>query len=263
MSAAFAPLLDRLARRLSPDAPAVADAPERWAYALRDAVDAVAPDWIVTHRDDALEAGAIAAQLAAGADPMDLDPAAVPAVAATLDCAGTLASLYPDRVVAASLTGPVRLRDAVAEALGDDGAALDRDDLLADCGDALARLAAAYAERGVTRIVVWEGEPSPAAAPAPAAAHEPLLRRLELLGVEAVLCGGSDLAPARYAGHACAGGGSGAALLDPCAFEPARAARAGDALAAAASAAGPAGVVLSDGPLSPDTDLAALRAARA
>lgn len=255
MSILLAPVLQEVAARVGGQDPGQRRlAPDRWAYALRDAVALARPDWIVTHHDLGLEADAIASLEIDLDDLLDADLAASPQGAAALELTATLAALYPGGVVAASLTGPAttvaRLAEHRAEAVDDLATAA------LDCGDPLAALAAAHAERGARRIVVWEPQAEVLEPGDLAQAHEPILRRLALLDVEAVIAGPPAVHEAGYARSASAVSGQRAALLPASAFSG-REQLAG-ALAEASRLAGEDGVVLSGGPVPGDCDLAAL-----
>lgn len=229
--------------------------PSRWAYALRDAVAVARPDWVVTHYDLALETHAAREQVEGIEDLPDVELASAPGGRAVLELTETLAGLYPGRVVAASITGPATMAVRLAAAMGETDA--DIETVALDCGDALAALAAALAESGAGRVIVWETEPGGLEHRALARAHDPILRRLGLAGVKAVIVGCEQLGEVGYAAGAWPGGGAGAALLGADAFTAVDALTA--ALEVATVAAGPGGVVLSDGPVPGDCDMVALR----
>ncbi len=243
----LAPVLQDVAAGLTGADPALRrDDPVRWAYALRDALALVRPDWVVTHHDLDLEAGDVLAQAGDVDAVFDADPSAGPALGAGLELTQTLAALYPGGIVAASVTGPATLAGRLAPSLqgtdGDDGLS----ELMDACGDLLSEVAALHAARGAARIVVWE--PEPAGTPELIArAHKPLVRRLALLQTPAALAG------AAIGEGYVASEGAGLALVP--------AAETGDlgSWRSAAGAAGPGGVVLSDGPLPADCDPVVLR----
>src|SRR5271157_2560660 len=164
--------------------------PARWAYALRDAVALARPDWIVTHHDLQLEALAAAEQVDTVEDAPDADLAASALGAAALELTETLRGLYPSGIIAASLTGPATMAARLAARLAEPD--IDLETAALDCGDALAALAAAHAERGASRVIVWEPDAGGLEPGALAQAHEPLLRRLTLLGLDAVASAGAD-----------------------------------------------------------------------
>ena len=253
MSVLLAPVLQEVAARVAGQEPGPRlDAPGRWAYALRDAVALARPDWIVTHHDLGLEAEAIASLEVELDDLLDADLAGSAQGAAALELTATLAALYPRGVVAASLTGPATTVARLAETQPvEDPAAVTL-----DCGDALAALAAAHVERGAQKIVVWEPDAAAAEPATLAEAHEPILRRLALLAVDALIAGPDAVHRAGYARSASAASGQGAALVPPDAFSGRT--ELADALAAATRIAGEDGVLLSDGPVPGDCDLAAL-----
>lgn len=247
--------------------------PARWAYRLRDAVALVRPDWIVTHHDPSLEADALLEPAGGGslpadlADLVDVELAAKAPVSAHVELTGVLAGLFPAGVVAASITGPAGL----CAALTGDGAAgsagLDPE-VLADCGDVLAELASAYVAAGASRILVWEPAGSAAPAEQLADAHAPIARRLAMLGVPGVLCGGAGVRGAGYSAHALGEGGDGALLVRPDVFEPTDPPGSferlwdgwADRLPSPAGEALPP-LVVSAGPLPRGCDMALLRAA--
>lgn len=250
-----APVLQDVAARVAGAAPEQRLlAPTRWAYALRDAVGVACPQWVVTHYDLDLEAGA--AKTGGGVeDVLDVALEQTEACRAAIELTTTLAGIYRDGVVVASLTGPAtmaaRLARLSGETLDDPAGAA------ADCGDALAALAGAHAAAGAARVLVWEREAGELNREDLRSAHEPLLRRLALTGVPAVAAGTELLAGGLYAAAAWRGGGEGAAMLEPGAFASVQQMDA--ALALAARRGEPDLVLLSDGPVPGDCDLAALR----
>jgi hypothetical protein len=250
-----APVLQEVAARVGGQEPEQRLlAPDRWAYALRDAVTLARPDWVVTHFDPDLEAQAIDSLGVGFGDLLDADLAAGTPGAAALELTATLAALYPRGVVAASLTGPVTTVTRLAERRGE--ALEDLAAVALDCGDALAALAAEHVARGARRIIVWEPQAGAIDAGELGEAHQPLLRRLALLEVEAVVAGPEPVHDAGYARSASTASGRGAALLPVRAFTG-RSELAG-ALAEAGRIAGESGVLLSDGPVPGECDLAAL-----
>jgi hypothetical protein len=252
----LAPVLQEVAARVNPTPPEERlRQPARWAYALRDAVALARPDWIVTHHDLQLEALAVAEQVDTVEDAPDADLAASALGAAALELTETLRGLYPSGIIAASLTGPATMAARLAARLAEPDVDLGTTAL--DCGDAVAGLAAAYAERGASRVIVWEPDAGGLEPGALAQAHEPLLRRLTLLGLDAVAVGAEGLRECEYTALACASGGRGAALLEADAFGDSASLDA--ALAGAEASAGADAVIVSDGPVPGDCDLTALR----
>jgi hypothetical protein len=229
--------------------------PARWAYALRDAVTIARPDWIVTHHGVELEAAAAAEQIGTVDDLLDLDLPATTLGRAALELTETLAGLYPSAVVAASVTGPATMAARLASVLSESDA--DLDTAAIDCGDVVAALAAAHAERGAGRVIVWEPHGGAVAEDQLIRAHQPVLRRLALLGVDTVAIGAEALDKTPYGALAWPDGGRRAALLRSDAFSDGSTLDA--ALAAATVIAGEHGVVLSDGPVPRECDLTALR----
>jgi len=134
---------------------------------------------------------------------------------------------------------------------------IDLETAALDCGDVVAALAAAHVERGASRAIIWEPDTGGLEPSALAQAHEPLLRRLTLLGLDAVAVGAEGLRDCGYAALACATGGRGAALLGADAFGDSASLDA--ALAGAKASAGADAVLISDGPVPGDCDLTALR----
>lgn len=252
----LAPVLQEVAARVNPTPPEERlRQPARWAYALRDAIALARPDWIVTHHDLQLEALAAAEQVDTVEDASDADLVASTLGAAALELTETLRGLYPSEIIAASVTGPATMAAQLASTLGETDADLETAAL--DCGDVVAALAAAHVERGATRVIVWEPDAGGLESDALAQAHEPLLRRLTLLGVDAVAIGAEGLRDCDYAALACATGGRGAAVLGAHAFRDGTSLDA--ALARAEASAGADAVLISDGPVPGDCDLTALR----
>lgn len=252
----FAPVLQEVAARISGTEPqTMRTEPSRWAYALREAVSLVAPDWIVTHHDLKLEADAVRSAAPELDDALDAPLEQAAAASAALELTATLASLYQQAVVAASVSGPAAIAASLIEAAADDPS-LDPLDALDLCGDALAGFAAAQIERGAARVVVWEPSLGPFEAADVEAAHRPLLRRLETLGAAAVLCSGPELAGEGYAAHARPSSGRAATLIPPDAF-PIEDGDGRELIATIES--GPAGdVVLTDGPIPRDCSMSFL-----
>ena len=252
----LAPVLQEVAARVNPTPPEERlRQPARWAYALRDAVALARPDWIVTHHDLELEALAAAEQVDTVEDAPDADLAATALGGAALELTETLRGLYSSGIIAASVTGPVTMAACLASTLGERD--IDLETAALDCGDVVAALAAAHAERGASRVIVWEPDAGGLEPGALAQAHEPLLRRLALLGLDAVAVGAEGLRDCDYAALACATGGRGAAMLGAGAFGDRASLDA--ALAGAEASAGAAAVLISDGPVPGDCDLTALR----
>lgn len=241
----FAPVLQDVAARIA-GAGNDGDDPVRQGYRLRDAIELVRPDWVVSHHDPVAETAAVRAA-GADVDPIDVALAEQAPVASYVELVGVLAKLYPDRVVAASVTGPA----SMAATLADAGAEAD----VLDCGDLLAELVATYVGAGATRVVVWESEVSADAAAEVSGAHTSIVRRLSMLAVPGVLCGGSDVDSAGYAAHALPDGGRDAVLL-PAGTFAAGSAQFGQ-LWQRWSAAGDERpeLILTDGPMPADCDL--------
>lgn len=227
--------------------------PSKWAYALREACELARPDWVLTHHDLSLEADALSAEMRDSSQPGVPSIVALAAGRAVATLTETLAALYPDSVVAASLTGPATVAAGVAERLGI-GTEEERLDLLDDCADGCADLCAELIERGAGRLVVWEPGSGGFDDEDVASAHRPLLRRAEVLGASTVLCAQADRGEGRY-GVVAGPGGQRARLLDPAAF------RACASVAALLDPIERDGVelVLSDGPLPGDCDLNLIR----
>ena len=211
----FAPVLTEVAAGLSGSAATLDGDAVKWAYALRDAVELVRPDWIVTHHDPELEARALSNAGIAVGDVYDAELAELRTPAAVLTAAATLAAIYPGREVAASTTGPATLAARIAASAGLGAGSDEALDLLDGCADAIAAYAAALADAGATRIVVWETQPGAFAAADLAAAQQPLVRRLGTIALPAVLCHRGDVPATGYAAVAAPGAG----LVDPRAFD--------------------------------------------
>ena len=191
----FAPVLQEVAARISGSgSELLRERPDKWAYALREAVSLVNPDWVVTHYDLDLEAEAVASEADAIDDVADVRLEQSAPASAALQLTQTLAGLYPAGVVAASITGPASMatRPAFAQ-MCEGGSESDLVELLDLCGDALAEFAAAHVERGAQRLIVWEADPSGYDADDVAASQAPILRRLETLGVPVILASAAAL----------------------------------------------------------------------
>lgn len=253
----FAPVLQEVAARISgTEPPTMRTEPSRWAYALREAVSLVAPDWIVTHHDLQLEADAVRSAAPDLDDALDAPLEQAAAASAALELTETLTSLYPQAVVAASVSGPAAIAARLLEGAAAADPSLDPLDALDLCGDALAGLAAAQIERGAARVVVWEPSLGPFEAADVEAAHRPLLRRLETLGAAAVLRSSPELSGDGYAAHAMPSSGRAATLIPLDAF-PIEDGDGRDLIATIESA--PVGdVVLTDGPIPRDCSMSAL-----
>lgn len=250
----FAPVLQEVAARIGgTESSMMREQPERWAYSLREAVSLVAPDWIVTHHDLDLEADAARATGVDLADVVEIPLDGSATASAVLELTATLATLYPQAPVAASVSGPAAM---AARLLEDEATDLDPLDTLDLCGDALAGLAAAHVERGAQRVIVWEPVRGPFASDDVEAAHRPLLRRLETLGAAAVLCSAAELGGEGYAAHASPSASRAAVLVPLDAFPLAE----GDDFPLIAEIeAAPAGdLVLTDGPIPRDCSMSAL-----
>jgi hypothetical protein len=250
----FAPVLQDVAARISGTEPrTLRDEPQRWAYALREAVSLVAPDWVVTHHDLELEVEAVLANAETLADVADVPLDERKPTRSALELTETLAGLYPGGVVAASITGPASMATRLARSpIATPAGEADLLDVIDACGDALAELAAAHVDRGARRVVVWESACGAFAGSDVEWAHAPIVRRLETLGVPAVLCAGSGVPVDGHAVHASPSSNSGAALVPPDAF-PGEASVDLDSFEAlwgtATAIAGADGVVLTDGPI--------------
>lgn len=204
----FAPVLQEVAAGMAGVRPEAPGTPVQQAYRLRDAVELVRPDWVVTHYDPALEARA-AGTAGGGVELIDVALTSLAPVAEQVELVEVLAALYPETVIAASMTGPAGMAAALET---EANAGADPVDLL-DCGDVLAELVAAYARAGARRLVVWEPDVSADAAGEVTNAHTSIVRRLEMLGVPGVLCGGSAIDSAGYWAHALRDGGRRATLV--------------------------------------------------
>jgi hypothetical protein len=223
---------------------ALREDPVAWAYVLRDAIALAAPDVVVSHWDPALEADALVAGQAAGDDWVDrvLDAAPLAETApasAAVELVRTLAGLpgFAGRV-AVTVTCPTAVALAAGDALTSSGYDPDDDleeltDLLAD---ALSPLVSAYAAAGASTVLLTGAGVDVGTGPLERAAQH---ARVALLQA----------------------GGAGAPGLEAAAWSVDDDAFAA-ALASAASAAGPDGLLLSAGPVPPDADPARLRAAR-
>lgn len=245
----LAPVLQEVALRMNPGAAGLRDDPAAFAYTLRDAVQLVRPDWIVTHHDPALEAETVTGAGTEPDDVVDVDLTAAGPAAKALELTSTLAGVFTGKTVAASITGPATMAAAIA---GEhDFAAVAE-----DCGDVLAALAAAHAERGAARIIVWEPETGGLDPDDLAPAHEPIVRRLALAGAQAILCAPAVI-PVGYAAVASSKHGDGAACLVAEAFSSPEALQA--ELARATEIAGADGILVSDGPVPAKADMTALR----
>jgi len=250
----FAPVLSDVAATISgTSADTVRSDPTRWAYALRDAVDLARPDWIVTHYEPTLEADAIAGAADDVVAVPDADLAAADATAAVATLAETLAAIYPDSTVAASLTAPPAVAGQLAArfAVGDED---ERLDLLDACADLLADHAAALATGGADRIVVWDRDGGGFGAADRTSSLRPLTRRLGMASVPAVLCTADDGDAEGF--EYCASPGSGVATLIPpaCFLE---ASTIDEVLGPLAGTA----IALTDGPIPGACDLSLIRAA--
>ncbi|TCP53000.1 hypothetical protein EV191_10561 [Tamaricihabitans halophyticus] len=245
----FAPVLQDVAARMAGDGAKAGADPVQQAYRLRDAVELVRPDWVLSHHDPEAEAAAVRS---AGADVelVDVSLAGFAPVSGLVQVVEILAKLYPDTVIAASLTGPAGL----AAALDTDGEV----DLL-DCGDVLAELVSAYVGAGARRIVVWEPEVPGEIAAEATSAHLAIVRRLEMLGIPGVLCGASAVDSAGYTAHALSGGGREAMLVPATTFARGSVECFGELWQRwAALGAERAGLVLTDGPVPADCDMGLL-----
>lgn len=269
----FAPVLNEVAARMAAEPVSVREDPERGAYQLKEAVSLVRPDWVLTHHDPGLEADAVRGLIACGSasadllDLVDTELARTAPVSRVIELVEILAGLYPSGVVAVSVTGPAGLCSALTGAR-EGGPGLDAD-VLADCGDVLAELVSAYVDAGASRVLVWEPDIEEPDEPDVSDAHVPIVRRLEMLGVSGVLCGGSGMSVLGYSAHALARDGRGAALFRPECFRPTPEAVsfaelwrewAAETAPLARSEADPP-LLVSDGPLPAECDMGLLRAA--
>ncbi|WP_139320801.1 hypothetical protein [Saccharomonospora sp. CUA-673] len=245
----FAPVLQDVAARMAGVVPTSGD-PVQQAYRLRDAVELVRPDWVVTHHDPDAEAAA-ARSAGSEVELVDVTLAGRPPVSGLVEVVRILTKLFPDTIVAASLTGPAALAASLAT---DDGDA----DLL-DCGDVLAELVSAYVGAGARRIIVWETDVPDENATEVARSHVSIVRRLEMLGVPGVLCGGPVVDSTGYAAHALGVDGRGALLAPGSAFARGAVECVGELWQRwTATDVEPPRLVLTDGPVPGDCDLGLL-----
>ncbi|GAB3702272.1 hypothetical protein [Nocardiopsis oceani] len=267
----FAPVLNEVAARMATEPVSVCEDPERGAYQLKEAISLVRPDWVLTHHAPELEASAVRGLVADGTastdlgDLVDTQLARTAPVSRVVALVEILAGLYPNGTVAVSVTGPAGLCSTLTENRTE-GQGLDAD-VLADCGDVLAELVSAYIAAGAHRVLVWEPEIGEPDQPDVADAHVPLVRRLEMLGVPGVLCGGAGANVSGYSAHALARDGRGAALIAPECFRSAPGAvsfaqlwREWAAQTAPHSEA-ELPLLVSEGPLPAESDMSLLRAA--
>ncbi|CAJ1583537.1 hypothetical protein [[Mycobacterium] wendilense] len=206
----FVPVLDEVAARITRTAPCWRTDPMQWAYCLREAVGLVAPDWVLANYDPSTEVDAITDTASESAAVLDVEVAESPILVSALELTSVLTKLYPRHPVAASVTGPATLSLRLAERFSTPSEQLP--DLVADVGDLLGALVADYVTAGANRILVWEPVALDGVFPADrlddlADAHAPLLRRLDTMGVPAVLCGAERLPERGYRHHAVAGRG--------------------------------------------------------
>jgi hypothetical protein len=233
-----APVLHDVAGKLAGRDPAGwSEDPMRWAYAVREAVSMVKPDWVVSHFDTKFECGAIAKLATAPDEVWDVAVVGDGPFAPGIELVSTLASLDPSWTVAASVTGPVTTARLLCEHW--ELPAQDMEDLQDACGDVIAALAAAYAEAGASEIIVWEQD-APDASERMEAVHSALAKRAAHVGIPVSLVG-----PARCSGYTRTVGAGIRALDANLACEPA-------ALRAALSDVGPGTVALTDGPVPGD-----------
>lgn len=245
---AFAPVLDRVAARIAGVDPCWRSDPTRWAYCLREAVALVRPDWVITHFDPHAEADAVTASVTQTTEVVDVELAGTPILAAALELTTVLAGLYPAQPVAASVTGPGLLSRFLAERFSTPDE--DFADLIADVGDLIGVLVGSYVAAGADRILVWE--PADDCHGDLVDAHAPLVRRLDTMGVPAVLCGAQRLDGLGYADHVVPGRGLAAAAdFGTVPFDQLWPALVG----------GHDGPIVSDGPIPGDADLSLLAAA--
>lgn len=245
----FAPVLDQVAARISGTEPCWRTEPTRWAYCLREAVGLVRPDWVITHFDPQAEADAVSASVAASSGVIDVDLARTPTLAAALELTTVLAGLFPAQPVAASVTGPGALSRILAQHFSTRPG--DISDLIADVGDLLGVLVGSYVAAGAARILVWESCDTDLSDEV-ADAHGPMRRRLDTMGVPAVLCGAERLDELGYAHHVVKGRG----LVAAADFGTAPFDRLWPTLID-----GYQGPIVSDGPIPSDVDLRVLAAA--
>lgn len=253
----FAPVLQEVAARMAGAPSDAGTDPVQRAYRLRDAVELVRPDWVVTHHDPGAEAGAVRAA-GDGVELVDVVLARRAPVTELVELVEVLVALYPDTVIAASITGPAGMAAALED--GPDGASVD----LLDCGDVLAELVSAYVGAGARRVLVWEPEVPADAAAEVTSAHTSIVRRLDLLGVPGVLCGGPGIDSGGYWAHALRGTGRQAILVPTEGFARGSAGCFAELWRSwnVPDAQHP-GVVLTDGPVPPDCDMGLLSAAGA
>ncbi len=250
----LAPVLQEVAARITgTPADAMRSDPVKWAYALREALALGRPDWIVSHHDTSLEPAALAHAIDEASEIFDVSLPGLDGPRAAVTLVATLSELYPGRVVAASVTGPATTTGRLAAELGIEDPA-ERLDLLDGCADGLAELAAAMAGAGAERLLVWEPTDGGFDSEDLASAHGPLLRRAETIPCPTVLCAAIADPPAGY-GLVATAAGSRARLISPDELST------GGSLSAVLDPLEQAGVelVLSDGPIAGDCDLALIR----
>lgn len=250
----FAPVLQEVAAGMAGVQAEDPGTPVQRAYRLRDAVELVRPDWVVTHHDPDLEARAVGTA-GGGSELVDVDLPGRAPVAGQVELVEVLAGLYPATVIAASITGPAGL--AAALAANADGDAVD----LLDCGDVLAELVGAYVRAGARRVIVWEPEVSADLAGEVADAHTSIVRRLAMLDVPAVLCGGSAIDSGGYWAHALRDGGRRAALVPADTFARGSAHDFTELWRSWTAPEVAVDVALTDGPVLADCDMGLLSAA--
>lgn len=258
MTMLFAPVLQEVAAGMAGARSDVGSEPVAQAYRLRDAVELVRPDWVVTHYDPELEARAVATA-GAGVELIDVALAGLAPAAGVVELVGVLAALYPDTVIAASMTGPAGL--AAALRAGDDDVSVD----LLDCGDVLAELVSSYVDAGARRVLVWEPDVPADIGAEVTDAHTPIMRKLDMLGVPGVLCGGSAVDSAGYWAHALPGAGRRRAMLVPAETFSRGSAGCFAELWQSWTALGAeqAGLAITDGPVPAECDMGLLSAAGA
>lgn len=248
----FAPVLSEVAAELTGRSPSLVDDPTTWAYTLRDAVELARPDWIVSHHDLGLEASALTGPVSDVDAVGDVVLARTPAGLAVGEAVRTLAGLFPGVVVAASVTGPATVAAAACRAFELDPQGDEGIDLLDVSADVIAAYAAALAEHGADRVLVWETDPGAFDPADIASAHRPLVRRLGTIGTPAALCHDGRVEVDGYGAVADPQHG----LVDPAVF--ATAATFADVLATP-GAAGP--LLVTAGPVPASCDPAVLRSA--
>lgn len=249
----FAPVLQEVAAGMAGARAEPGSEPVTQAYHLRDAVELVRPDWVVTHHDPGLEARAVAA--AGGGELIDVTLAGLAPLAGVVELIDVLSALYPGTVIAASMTGPAGLAAALRDAAG---AAPD----LLDCGDVLAELVSAYVSAGADRIIVWEPDVPADIAAEVTDAHTSIARRMEMLGVPGVLCGGPAIDATGYWAHALTGGGRRAVLVAGDSFARGSAGCFAELWQSwTALGVARADLALTDGPIPADCDMGLLSAA--